>query len=439
MSPAVPTGRAGRARLAVLALLGSILVPLVTAGLRSVLWALAGIAGLALAAVGVWWTLAHTGALRALGAALSVVAPVTVLVLYASSGMLGPALLSLGLWLLALTAARTALTPGHTAPSHKAFAEAPRSPWVLMNPRSGGGKVDRFDLVEKARAAGCRVVLLDAGRHQNVTELARQAVAEGADLLAVAGGDGTQALVAEVAARHDLPFVVIPAGTRNHFALDLGLDRDDPAAALEALTHGVELRIDLGYAADRVFVNNASFGTYASIVTDPAYRDAKARTTLRTLPGLLTGEDAPRLRSQTDGTRLDGLQALLVSNNPYGRAVDAAHPGRRERLDSGLLGVVGVRVGNTVQAARVVRGPRSGGLIRLSAGEIVVEADTDTLPVGIDGEHVVLPSPVVCRSAPGALRVRVPRRRPGTRRAGGAAADWPRVARLALWRMPVLR
>ncbi|MDG9710118.1 diacylglycerol kinase family protein [Streptomyces sp. DH10] len=417
-----------------LPLLASIVVPLVAAGLRSVLWALAGIAGLALAAVGVWWTLAHTGVLRALGAVLSVAAPVAVLALYATFGMLGPALLSLGLWLLAVTAARTALAPRHTAASRQAFVAAPRTPWILMNPRSGGGKVGRFHLVEKARTAGCRVALLDAGRHQDVAELARQAVAEGADLLAVAGGDGTQALVAEVAAHHDVPFVVIPAGTRNHFALDLGLDRDDPAAALEALTDGVELRVDLGYAADRVFVNNASFGTYASVVTDPAYRDAKARTTLRTLPGLLTGEDAPRLRTRADRTHVDGLQALLVSNNPYGRAVDAARPGRRERLDSGLLGVVCVRVGNTAQAARIVRGPSSGQLIRLNAGVVVVEADTDTLPVGIDGEHVVLPSPVVCRSAPGALRVRVPRRRPGTR-ASGAAPDWPRVVRLALGRL----
>ncbi|MFH9067335.1 diacylglycerol/lipid kinase family protein [Streptomyces coeruleorubidus] len=434
MSPTARRDSAGRARLAVLALLAGIVVPLVAAGVRSVLWALAGIAGLALAAVGVWWALAHTGVLRALGAVLSVAAPVAVLALYATFGMLGPALLALGLWLLAVTAARTALAPGHTAASHQAFVEAPRTPWILMNPRSGGGKVGRFHLVEKARTAGCRVALLDADQHQDVTELARQAVAEGADLLAVAGGDGTQALVAEVAAHHDVPFVVIPAGTRNHFALDLGLDRGDPAAALEALTDGVELRVDLGYAADRVFVNNASFGTYASVVTDPAYRDAKTRTTLRTLPGLLTGEDAPRLRTRADRTHVDGLQALLVSNNPYGRAVDAARPGRRERLDSGLLGVVCVRVGNTAQAARIVRGPRSGQLIRLNAGEVVVEADTDTLPVGIDGEHVVLPSPVVCRSAPGALRVRVPRRRPGTPRASGAAPDWPRVVRLALGR-----
>ncbi|MEV4947652.1 diacylglycerol kinase family protein [Streptomyces sp. NPDC053755] len=421
-----------------IALLGSVLVPLVAAGLRSLLWVPVGLAGLALAAVGVWWALAHTGPLRFLGVLLSVAAPVAVLAVYAAFDILWPAAVSLALWALAVTAARTALTSGRTSSTETAVT-APRAPWILMNTRSGGGKVGRFHLVEKARAAGCRVALLEAG--QDVAELARRAVAEGADLLAVAGGDGTQALVAEVAARHDVPFAVIPAGTRNHFALDLGLDRDDPAAALEALSDGVEIRVDLGFAADRVFVNNASFGTYASVVVDPAYRDAKARTTLRTLPGLLSGDGAPRLRTRADGTDIDGLQALLVSNNPYGRAVDAAHPGRRERLDTGLLGLVCVRVANTVQAARVVRGSRSGGIVRLDAAEavvdLVVEADEGThpeLPVGIDGEHVLLPSPVVCRSAPGALRVRVPRHRPRARRARGAAADWPRVARLALGR-----
>jgi diacylglycerol kinase family enzyme len=426
-----PQGSTGRARLAVLVLLGSILVPLVTAGLRSVLWVLVGLAGSALAAIGVWWALAHTGAVKALGVVLSVGAPVTVLALYATSGMLWAACLSLALWVLAVALARTALAPGPSV-VEQPVTKAPQQPWILMNPRSGGGKVGRFRLVEKARAAHCRVCLLDG--HQDVAALAQRAVDEGADLLAVAGGDGTQALVAEVAARNDLPFVVIPAGTRNHFALDLGLDRDDPAAALEALTDAVEIRVDLGYAANRVFVNNASFGTYASVVADPAYRNAKAHTVSQALPGLLRGVDPSRLRMRADGTYTEGLQALLVSNNAYGRAVDAARPGRRERLDSGRLGVVCVRVDSAAQAARMVRGPRAGGLVRLSAENVVVEADTATLPVGIDGEHTVLPAPVVCHSAPGVLRVHLPRHRPGTPRTSGAAADWPRVARLALGR-----
>ncbi|TWF89606.1 diacylglycerol kinase family enzyme [Streptomyces capillispiralis] len=433
-APRAAGGRGGHgaayARVAMVLLLGGVLTPLAAAGLRSVLWVLVGVAGLALTAVGVWWALAHTGVARIVGTALSVAAPVTVLALYAATELLGPALLSFGLLVLAVVAARWALAPAPT--TSEEAAAAPHHPWVLMNRRSGGGKVDRFRLVDRARAAGCRVHVLGPG--QDVTALARQAVADGADLLGVAGGDGTQALVADVAAHHDVPFAVIPAGTRNHFALDLGLDRDDPVAALEALTGGREFRVDLGYAADRVFVNNASFGTYASVVHQPAYRDAKTRTAWKTLPGLLTGDDAPALRMTADGQRLAGIRALLVSNNPYGRAVDVSRPGRRERLDRGLLGVAGVRVGSTAEAARLASRPHSGGLVRLTADEVVVETGTATTPVGIDGEYVELPCPVVCRSAPGALRVRVPHHRPGRSRARGPAADWPRVARLALGR-----
>ncbi|MFF8396928.1 diacylglycerol/lipid kinase family protein [Streptomyces sp. NPDC016172] len=361
------------------------LVPLTVAGLRSVLWVLVGVAGLALAAAGMWWTLAHTGAGRVLGAVGSVIAPATVLALYAAAGMLGTALLSLALWAPAVAAARIASAPAPTPLRERPLAEHPRHPWILMNPRSGGGKVDRHHLADKAGAAGARAALLGAG-HQDVAQLARQAVSEGADLLGMAGGDGTQALVAEVAARCRLPFVVIlPAGTRNHFALDLDLDRDDPAAALDALTDGVEVRVDLGFAADRDFVNNASFGTYAAVVSDPAYRDDKVRTALQTLPGFLTGLDATRLRVRSAGGHVEGLQALLVSNNPYRRAVDSPHPGRRERLDSGRLGVLGVHVENTARAARMVRGARSPNLTRFTAEEVVVEADTDTVPAGIDG------------------------------------------------------
>ena len=147
-----------------------------------------------------------------------------------------------------------------------------------MNPRSGGGKVDRFGLADRARALGAEVALLQGT--VDVALLARQALRDGADLLGVAGGDGTQALVAGIAAEHGVPFMVITAGTRNHFALDLGLDRDDPATCLEALTDGVELRVDLGLVGDRTFVNNASFGAYAAVVQSPAYRDDKTATTL---------------------------------------------------------------------------------------------------------------------------------------------------------------
>ena len=102
-------------------------------------------------------------------------------------------------------------------------------------------------------------------------------MADGADLLGVAGGDGTQALVAGIAAEHDLPFLVISAGTRNHFAMDLGLDRDRPDAGLDALTDGVELRLDLGLIGGRTFVNNASFGAYAAGRAEPGLSRRQAR------------------------------------------------------------------------------------------------------------------------------------------------------------------
>ena len=121
-------------------------------------------------------------------------------------------------------------------------------------------------------------------RRLDVAALARQAVADGADLLGVAGGDGTQALVAGIAAEHGLPFLVISAGTRNHFGLDLGLDREDPATCLDALTDGEELRVDLGVIADRTFVNNASFGAYAEVVRSPAYRDDSGALPCRCCP-----------------------------------------------------------------------------------------------------------------------------------------------------------
>lgn len=144
--------------------------------------------------------------------------------------------------------------------------------------------------MERAEELGARVILLDLDTHPDPVALARQAVAEGADLLGVAGGDGTQALVAEVAAEHGLPFMVVAAGTRNHFAMDLGLDREDPSSSLDALTDGVELRVDLGDVGGLPFVNTASFGAYAEIVQSPEYRDAKAATALDQLPDLLAGE-----------------------------------------------------------------------------------------------------------------------------------------------------
>ena len=288
----------------------------------------------------------------------------------------------------------------------------PAQPYLIMNPRSGGGKVGRFELVAKSEELGAHVALLEGPGPVDVAELARAAVADGADLLGVAGGDGTQALVAGIASDHDLPFLVISAGTRNHFALDLGLDRERPDLGLDALRDGVEVRIDLGLIGDRTFVNNASFGAYADVVQSPAYRDDKRGTTLRLLPDILSGHQGPQLVVTVDDVVIEAPKALLVSNNPY-ELGDVAGLGRRARLDTGELGVVAITIDTAAQAAGLLAGHRARGLRRLTAREVVVDADVPEIPVGIDGEAVLMPTPVRCTIQPMALRVRLPVERPG--------------------------
>jgi diacylglycerol kinase family enzyme len=311
---------------------------------------------------------------------------------------------------------------------------APKRPFLIMNPRSGGGKVAKFGLKEKAEALGAEVALLEGPGTVDVADLAQRAVADGADLLGVAGGDGTQALVAGIAAEHDLPFLVISAGTRNHFALDLGLDRDSPAACLDALSDGVEQRIDLGIIGERTFVNNASFGAYAEIVESPAYRDDKAGTTLQMLPDILSGHRGAQLSARAGGATITGPQALLVSNDPYEMS-DIAGLGRRARLDAGTLGVVAVTVNSALQAVELLRGAAGQGLTVLTADEVVVDADVPEIPVGIDGETIMMPTPVRCTIRPKALRVRVPRNRPGVP-PPKPALKWPELRQLASFRAP---
>ncbi|MYW63341.1 diacylglycerol kinase [Streptomyces sp. SID8379] len=424
-------GRRWLSRACLVSAAAAVLVLGVFAGLRTFALLGVGLAGLVLTIVAVWWVLSRHGVLRYLALLLAVAAPVWVLVAYARAELLWVVLVSGALWLFAAGTGRAALARG-AAPAGPAERPAPEfhRAVLIMNPRSGGGKVDRFGLRERADALGAEVVLLGTTGETDVGALARACAARGADLLGVAGGDGTQALVAEVAAELGLPFLVIPAGTRNHFALDLGLDRDDPAKALDALRDGVELRVDLGRAGGRPFVNNVSFGAYAEVVQSPAYRDGKTRTTLELLPDLLLGQSGARLTALAGEHTFADPQALLVSNNPYGER-DIAGLGRRTRIDGGVLGCVGVRVTSAAQAAGLLRGSRSAGLTRAQAATVVVDADQKELPVGIDGEAVRLPVPVHCEVRPGALRVVVPRRRPGVYRER-PALDWRTICRLGL-------
>ena len=218
---------------------------------------------------------------------------------------------------------------------------------LIMNLRSGGGKAQRFDLAGECRKRGIEAIMLEPGK--DLLELAQDAIARGADVIGMAGGDGSQALVASVAMGSGVPLVCVPAGTRNHFALDLGLDRDDVVGALDAFGDAVERRIDLAEVGGRVFVNNVSLGVYAKIVQAPDYRDAKRQTALDLLPELPgPGAEPFDLRfTGPDGSERTGAQIIQVSNNPY-VLTRLGGFGTRARLDTGMLGV----------AAAEVRGPR---------------------------------------------------------------------------------
>ncbi|MGZ4243162.1 MAG: diacylglycerol/lipid kinase family protein [Solirubrobacteraceae bacterium] len=285
-------------------------------------------------------------------------------------------------------------------------AARPQHPVLFYNPKSGGGKAERFHLAEEARRRGIEPVQLSPG--DDLETLVRDAVGRGADALAMAGGDGSQAIVAMVAAELELPYACIPAGTRNHFALDLGVDRDDVVGALDALVNGGERIVDLAEVNGRVFVNNVSLGLYAEAVARPGYREAKLHTLLDTVPSVL-GPDADPPQLAWDGpSGPESAVAILVSNSPY-RLARALGSGTRPRLDCGVLGI-------TVLAPSDVSAERPGQarlqMQQWTAEEFEIRSSA-AVAAGIDGESLQFDPPLRFCTRPGALRVRIAPQHPG--------------------------
>jgi len=373
---------------------------------------------LGLAGAGLWIATTRRGIARLLGIAVAVAALAGGVVALVAQGLIGE-LVALVVAIAAFGAAsRMALrrqSPGRTDSMQPGATPArARSAVLLINPKSGGGKAERFDLAGEAGKRGIRAVVLERG--DDLLELAEQALIDGADVIGMAGGDGSQALVATVAMRHNVPHVCIPAGTRNHFALDLGLDRDDVVGALDAFTDGVEQRIDLARVNEHVFVNNASMGVYAQVVQSDAYRDAKLETWAQMLPELL-GPGAPPIDLEfegPDGTELHDAPLVLVSNNPY-QLTRLAGAGTRARLDTGRLGIVAARIRAASDIAELVmfetvgQAQRFRGLLEWSESRFEVRSRSP-VAVGLDGEALMLEPPLQFVSLPGALRVRLPQR-----------------------------
>jgi diacylglycerol kinase family enzyme len=275
----------------------------------------------------------------------------------------------------------------------------PERPVLFINPASGGGTATRVGLAEKAQALDIRCVVLEPGG--DLAALAREAIAGGADAVGMAGGDGSMATVAAAACDHGLPFVCVPAGTRNHFARDLGVAPHDPIGALAAFTDGVERRIDVGEVDGHVFLNNVSMGIYGDAVQRPGYRSAKLRTLLETAEQVLgPSAAAPPLHIVDDrGRKHTHPVVLLVSNNPYAPEPPSV-PCARPRLDTGRLGIVVLDRPNEPPH-------RSGRAWTASCLDVGAGA---AVHAGRDGEAITLDPPVHFAIRPGALRVRIARR-----------------------------
>ena len=375
------------------------------------------------------YAVTRPGLRRTLAAVVAVVglAASAVLVIVAAGGLVA---LLLVVGLIAVGAATTKHALGRDIKSLKSSptpgtAVGPATnPVLLMNPKSGGGKVERFDLAQQARQRGITPIILAPG--DDLLALAEQAAADGADVLGMAGGDGSQALVATVAAKHDLGFVCVPAGTRNHLAMDLGLDRDDVVGALDAFGAAVERRIDLGLVGDHVFVNNATVGLYAKIVQSPAYRDRKVGTALDLLPTMLGPNATPfDLRfTGPDGTEHASAHLILVSNDRYELGSGEGF-GSRRSIDTGNLGIVAATFRSSGEIARLVQSSAAGrswrppGWVEWAGGRL----PAPVRPAGRDrhrrrghGPRPPHPLPHHAGGAPGPHPARRPRLLPRRRR-----------------------
>jgi diacylglycerol kinase family enzyme len=414
------TYRTSSVRLAALAALAAAVIAVllfVLAVFTSPAGVAVGAAALCVAVGCGWLALTRSGAVRILALAGAGIATFAAVVALARGDILW-AIVALVASVLAFTAASRsagrARRRREPRPARSADRRAGRpqgQPVLLMNPKSGGGKVERFHLADEAAKRGIRTIELHLG--DDLRGLAAEAI-RSAPAIGMAGGDGSQAIVAEVAMAHEVPYVCVPAGTRNHLALDLGLDRDDVVVALDGFTDGVERRIDLALVNGKVFVNNVSLGVYAAIVQSGDYRDAKLRTMERMLPDLL-GPDAHPLDlrfADGEGARHDTAQLLMVSNNPYAidRMLDA---GSRPELDTGTLGVFAIEIESAAQAAKLFalesmgRARSFGGWLQWSAPTFSVDSGAP-IAAGVDGEAMTIEPPLRFESVPGALTVLLP-------------------------------
>jgi diacylglycerol kinase family enzyme len=260
--------------------------------------------------------------------------------------------------------------------------------FLIVNPHSGNGQA-ADDLVREAEARGIRVHVLEEA--DDIPELARQAEA---DALGVAGGDGSLAPIADVALERGLPFVCVPFGTRNHFARDIGLDRDDSVGALDAFVHREQRMIDVGRANGRLFLNNVSLGLYAQLVRRRERHRRRSDAFARLRAFAILAQKRKPLGITIDGQAIS-TRVVLVSNNAY--TLDFFSLGGRERIDAGRLHLY------------VPTGLVRRDWVEREAEKFTIDAAAGRLDAAVDGEPEVLDTPIDFTIEPRALRVLLPR------------------------------
>lgn len=288
---------------------------------------------------------------------------------------------------------------------------------VILNASSGNGTAakvaDRLREIFAAAGREARITLAGGGE---INAAMRRAVEDGCDTLVVGGGDGTINCGASAVVGRKIPLGVLPLGTLNHFAKDLGIPLDLDEAA-KVLLEGVVCKVDVGEVNGRIFLNNSSLGVYPAIVR---LRD-KYRATLRGkwLAALWAGLTVMRrnpflaVRIVVEGEKIVRRTPLvLVANNEY--RMSGINAGTRESLARGHLALYVV---NAEQRPGLLRlawqvllkgAERAKEIDLITVEEVTIETKRRRLQVATDGEVFTLESPLNYRIRPGALRVHVP-------------------------------
>ncbi|MGY1805928.1 bifunctional phosphatase PAP2/diacylglycerol kinase family protein [Blastococcus sp. SYSU D00669] len=277
-------------------------------------------------------------------------------------------------------------TPARVRPAHSAPALPDGEGMVIaVNPRSG---TDDYDPVAEIAKLLPRARVREIGEDDGVTEILQEAAASGARALGVAGGDGSVAAAAAVAVEHGLPLAVVPAGTLNHFARDVGVATLEDAA--DAVTRGSAVKVDVATVNGTTFLNTASIGAYPAMVRR---RDELAGRMGRW--AAMTVASAQVLRSHEPVSLLVNgrpvrVWILFVGNccyTPRGLA-----PAWRPRLEDGLLDVQFLRADVRFSRTRAVAGSllgvseRSSGYEQLQVESLDVVSRLGGQQVAYDGE-----------------------------------------------------